>query len=168
MKALGDDEQTVLQMRFVGDEAAHGFHIELGEAVLEGGGVIAGRVHRDADLPDSPLLLTARCIETWRQAPPAAMVVATTRARPPRWHHSELWSTRLELTGLHDAHWVRFEIAIPPGLPVAVEARSIAWRYEIEVRRPRRLRLADRAVTTPLRYRALTIDRELPLPLRLA
>ena len=168
MKALDDEERSVLLMRFVCDEAARGFHIELGEAVLEGGGVIAGRVHRDSELPDGSLTLTVRCVEAWRQAPPAAMVVASTRARPPRWHYRELWSTSLDLEGLQEAHWVRFDIPIPTGLPVAVEARSIAWRYEIEVRRPRRLLLAERAVTTPLRYRALVVDRELPLPLRLA
>ncbi len=168
MKALDEDERGVLLMRFVCDEVPRSFHIELGEAVLEGGGVIAGRVHRDAELPDGSLVLTVRCVEAWRQAPPATMIVATTRARPPRWTYNELWSARQELRGLHEAHWLPFRIAIPTGLPVAVEARSIAWRYEIEVRRSRRLMLAERAVVTPLRYRALTIDRDLPLPLRLA
>lgn len=163
-----DEERKVLAIRFICDQAARGFHIELIDALLEGGGHISGRIHRDAELPAAGLTVEVRCLEAWRDAPPASIVVASTRARPPRWHQTELWSTKLALEGLHAAHWLPFAAEIPDGLPPAIEARSIAWRYEIHARRSRRLLPAEHAIATPLRYRQLTVDRELSLPRRLA
>ena len=56
----------------------------------------------------------------------------------------------LELESLDDAHWRGFSFELPDGLPPAVEARSIAWRYEVEARRSVRFGPDDRALITPL------------------
>jgi hypothetical protein len=44
----------------------------------------------------------------------------------------------------------------------------VAWRYEIEARRPLRLRPDERAIAVPLGYRAMLLEPGLPVPLRLA
>ena len=88
--------------------------------------------------------------------------------RMPRWHERTLWSHELVLDGLADAHWAGFEFTLPADLPPAVEARSVAWRYEIEARRPLRLRPDERAIAVPLGYRAMLLEPGLPVPLRLA
>jgi hypothetical protein len=51
---------------------------------------------------------------------------------------------------------------------VVERARSVAWRYEVEARRPLRLRPDERAIAVPLRFRAMLLDPGLPVPLRLA
>ena len=88
--------------------------------------------------------------------------------RMPRWHERTLWSQELVLDGLAEAHWAAFEFALPPDLPPAVEARSVAWRYEIQARRPLRLRPDERAIAVPLGFRAMLLEPGLPVPLRLA
>jgi len=72
------------------------------------------------------------------------------------------------LDGLADAHWAGFAFTLPADLPTAVEARSVAWRYEIEARRPLRLRPDERALAVPIGYRAMLLEPGLPVPLRLA
>jgi hypothetical protein len=167
--ALTDAERQALAMRLVGDCEARRFHVELSSVELAGGGVIAGRVHRDRELADGPVIVRARCIEAWREAPPRIPLLPSKHSmRMPRWHERTLWSNELVLDGLCEARWARFEFALPLDLPPAVEARSVAWRYEIEARRPLRLRPAERAVTIPLRYRAMLLEPGLPVPLRLA
>jgi hypothetical protein len=169
MPILSDAERNALAMRLVGDYEARRFHVELSAAVLHGGGAIAGRVHRDRELNAGPIIVRARCIEAWREAPPRVPILPARHSmRLPRWHDRTLWSCELVLDGLADARWAPFEFAIPEGLPPAIEARSVAWRYEIEARRPLRLRFDERAISVPLRYRAMLLDPELPIPLRLA
>jgi hypothetical protein len=169
MPALTDAERNALAMRLVGDYEARRFHVELSTAVLHGGGAIAGRVHRDRELDAGPIIVRARCIEAWREAPPRVPIVPARQSmRLPRWHDRTLWSSELVLEGLAEAHWAPFEFALPRDLPPAVEARSVAWRYEVEARRPLRLRFDERAISVPLRYRAMLLEPGLPIPLRLA
>ena len=49
-------------------------------------------------------------------------------------------------------NWRGFSFELPDWLPPAIEARSIAWRYEVEVRRTVRLAPDERAVLTPLGF----------------
>jgi hypothetical protein len=150
---LTDAERNALAMRFVCDYEARRFHVEFTTAELHGGGAIAGRVHRDRELAAGPIVVRARCLEAWREAPPRLpLVTAKNSMRMPRWHDRTLWSQELVLDGLSDAHWAPFAFTLPDDLPPAVEARSIAWRYEIEVRRSVRFGPDDRAVITPLGY----------------
>ena len=108
-------------MRLVGDYEARRFHVELSTAELGGGGTIAGRVHRDRELAAGPIVVRARCMEAWREAPPRVPIVPATRSMQlPRWHERTLWSSELVLDGLADAHWAAFEFALP--------ARSAARR----------------------------------------
>jgi hypothetical protein len=166
---LTEAERHALAMRLVGDFEARRFHVELSTAELVGGGAITGRVHRDRELAAGPIVVRARCVETWREAPPLIPIVPANRSmRMPRWHERTLWSNELVLDGLAEAHWVGFSFDLPAGLPPAVEARSVAWRYEIEARRPLRLWPDERAVAVPLGYRAMLLVPGLPLPLRLA
>ena len=169
MPVLSDAERHALAMRLVGDFEARRFHVELIRAELAGGGTIAGRVHRDRELAAGQIVVRARCIEAWREAPPRIPLVPANRSmRVPRWHERTLWSDELVLDGLAEAHWAPFEFRLPPALPPAVEARSVAWRYEVEARRPQRLWPDERAIAVPLGFRAMLLEPGLPLPLRLA
>jgi hypothetical protein len=169
MPLLTDAERHALALRLVGDFEARRFHVELSTAVLAGGGTIAGRVHRDRELAAGPIVVRARCMEAWREAPPRVPILPANRSmRAPRWHERTLWSEEQVLDGLSEAHWAAFSFALPPELPPAVEARAVAWRYEIEARRPLRLRPDERAIAVPIGYRAMLLEPGLPTPLRLA
>jgi hypothetical protein len=169
MSVLTDAERHALAMRLVGDFEARRFHVELASADLVGGGEIAGRVHRDRELAAGPIVMRARCMEAWREAPPRVPILPANRSmRMPRWHERTLWSEEQVLDGLSEAHWAGFRFTIPDGLPPAVEARAVAWRYEIEARRPLRLRPDERAIAVPLGFRAMLLEPGLPTPLRLA
>ena len=151
MPVLTEAERHALAMRLVGDFEARRFHVELASAELVGGGTITGRVHRDRELAAGPIVVRARCAEAWREAPPRVPIVPANRSmRMPRWHERTLWSEEMVLDGLADAHWAGFTFQLPPDLPPAVEARSVAWRYEIEARRPLRLRPDERALAVPI------------------
>jgi hypothetical protein len=153
---LDIDVRQALSDRMVASFRARHFHIELVDAVLEGGGHLAGRVHRDRDWPGGNVVVRVRCSESWRPPlPRAPLALATRRAPPLRWVEHALWEQETRLGSLADAHWVPFDFELPEGLPPALEARSIAWRYEIEARRCRRLRMSERALLTPLRYTAV-------------
>lgn len=168
MPVLTDAERSALALRLVGDIEARRFHVELSSAELRGGGVIEGRVHRDRAFAAGPIVMRARCIEAWREAPPLIPLVPRGRVMSaPRWHERTLWSSEVVVDGLADAHWAAFSFSLPDGLPPAVEARSIAWRYEVEARRPLRLRPDERAIAVPLGYRAMLLVPDLPVPLRL-
>jgi hypothetical protein len=148
--ALGD--------RLVTSYPARRFHIELSHAELGGGGRIAGRVHRDRDWPGGRLEVRVRCCEAWRPRIPAgSTVILSRRSAPPRWHEQVLWQDSADLGPLHD-RWLGFSFELPEHLPPAIEARSLAWRYEVEARRPTRFRLAERALLTPLAYTAVSAD----------
>ena len=94
-------------------------------------------MHRDRELSAGPIVVRARCMEAWREAPPRVPIVPANRSmRMPRWHERTLWSDEQVLDGLSEAHWAAFKFDLPPELPPAVEARSVAWRYEVEARAP--------------------------------
>ena len=96
MPVLTEAERNALAMRFVCDYEARRFHVELTTAELRGGGAIAGRVHRDRELAAGPIIVRARCIEAWREAPPRVpLVPAKNSMRMPRWHDHTLWSQEI-------------------------------------------------------------------------
>jgi hypothetical protein len=168
MPVLTEAERHALAMRLVGDFEARRFHVELSSAELVGGGTISGRVHRDRELAAGPIIVRARCSEVWREAPPRVPIVPANRAmRLPRWHERTLWSEELVLDDLSEARWAGFTFTLPLDLPPAVEARSVAWRYEISARRPLRLRPDERALTVPIGFRAMLLEPGLPVPLRI-
>jgi hypothetical protein len=123
-------------------DARH-FHIELCEAELCGGGRLVGRVHRHHACPAGRLVVTARCVECWRSAPYAERGV-------PLWHEVALWEDERALRVSTDSHWARFRFELPAGLPPAVEARTIAWRYELLARGNVNRWLRETAALTPL------------------
>jgi hypothetical protein len=132
--------------RMIASFPARHFHIELAEAVLEGGGRIEGRVHvRDLDEPSVEVI--ARCDETWR-----TNFRVRNHRQPPLWRSRSLWSETQTVECDPGRSWHRFAFAIPPGLPTAVEGYVVCWRYEVEVRRRARTGLLERAVVTPLRF----------------
>ena len=79
MPVLTEAERHALAMRLVGDFEARRFHVELATAELVGGGTIAGRVHRDRELAAGPIVVRARCMEAWREAPPRVPIVPANR-----------------------------------------------------------------------------------------
>ena len=169
MPVLSEAERHALAMRLVGDYEARRFHVEFTSTELRGGGAIAGRVHRDREFASAPIVVRARCIEAWREAPPRVPLLPANRSmRLPRWHERTLWSQEVVLEGLSQAHWAAFAFELPGDLPPAVEARAVAWRYEVEARRPLRLRPDERAIAVPIGFRAMLLAPDLPVPLRLA
>jgi hypothetical protein len=127
-----------------GWDARH-FHLELREASLRGGGWITGRVHRDGSWRSNAIVVRVRCDECWRPGGPAARGM-------PYWRGETLWGAE-DVVGVDADHpWASFRFDLPPGLPPAVEARTIAWRYELRARRGRRYRPAETAALTPLLY----------------
>jgi hypothetical protein len=129
--------------RMLRDFDARDFHLELSEAELGGGGRISGRVHRHGASGATALLVTARCMECWRASARAALGT-------PQWIEDALWEHEQALTADPDAHWVRFSFELPPGLPPAVEARTLAWRYELIARAGGHRWPHETAACTPL------------------
>lgn len=139
--------------RLVRNWDANHFHIELSDALLRGGGRIAGRVHRDAAWRSGAMRVVVRCSECWRSdGLPHGM---------PQWRASPLWEAEQQLEIDRSAAWARFAFDLPEGLPPAVEARSIAWRYEVVARRRVRHWFDETAALTPLVHE----DRVRPTPL---
>jgi hypothetical protein len=127
-----------------GWDARH-FHLELADASLRGGGWITGRIHRHGRWCVKAISVHARCDECWRPAGPAARGM-------PYWQTRALWAAE-EVVELDPAtRWAPFSFHVPPGLPPAVEARTIAWRYELQARRRRAHRPDETAALTPLLY----------------
>jgi hypothetical protein len=144
-------DRSALSERLVASFPGRRMHIELSDADLRGGGFVEGRVHLDRAPAEGRLVASARCIESWRVSPRPGRLVLMSRANAiPLWRHRVCFEESLELESLDDAHWRGFSFALPDRLPPAVEARSIAWRYEVEARRSVRLGPDDRAMLTPL------------------
>jgi hypothetical protein len=122
------------------------FHLELAEAVLQGGGHVVGRIHVDADTSPGPFALTARCEESW-----CTNFRFRHRRSPPLWETQSLWQETISVQSEPDRRWCPFRFELPPQLPPGVEGRAIAWRYTIEARRPRR-GFGDSAIVAPLRF----------------
>jgi hypothetical protein len=150
---LEPSERAALSERFVASFSGRRMHLELSYADLRGGGRIEGRAHVDRAPARGALLAFVRCIESWRVSPRPGRWVLHGRANAiPIWRQ-ELWfEEHAELEPLDGAHWRAVSFDLPDWLPPAVEARSIAWRYEVEVRRSVRFGPDDRAVITPLGY----------------
>jgi hypothetical protein len=138
--------------RLIPDWDARHFHIELNEAALHGGGVIAGRVHRHGAWRSGAMTVDVSCREAWRLPMRGAHGV-------PSWGGAWLWRHAATLDVDPDATWMPFSLRLPSRLPPAVEARTIAWRYEILVRRRTRHGRDETAARTPLLHEEL-----LPIP----
>jgi hypothetical protein len=138
-----DDSPRCRVDRLIPNWDARRFHIEVSDAALEGGGRIAGRVHRDGPWRAGTLTIDVSCRESWRLPPRSARGI-------PGWGSGWLWRhiERLEVDPA--ATWIPFDLALPAPLPPAVEARTIAWRYEILVRRRTRSGLGETAARTLL------------------
>jgi hypothetical protein len=63
---------------------------------------------------------------------------------------SSLWEAEHPLAIDQDAGWAAFCFALPDRLPPAVEARTIAWRYELRAQRTVRHWFNETAALTPL------------------
>lgn len=133
--------------RMIASFPARRFHIELADALLEGGGHIDGRVHVHGDRPLRRLEVLVRCQESWR-----TNFRLRNHHQPPLWRTDTLWSDTVPVECEPDRRWYPFRFALPARLPVAVEGHIICWRYEVEVRRRGRFGRLERAVVTPLRF----------------
>lgn len=143
--------RAALSERLVSSFPGRRIHIELSDAELHGGGRIRGRVHRDRAVAGGALVVSVRCVEAWQKSPtPGRWLPATRPHALPIWRQEIRFEESLELEPLDDAHWRGFAFDLPEGLPPAIEARTIAWRYEVEARRSVRFGPDDRAVVTPL------------------
>ena len=138
-------EAGYLYDRMIASFPARHFHIELADALLEGGGHIDGRVHVQRGVRRLEVL--ARCQEIWR-----TNFRIRNHRQPPLWRSELLWSDAIAFDCEPDRTWHPFSFALPAGLPAAVEGYIISWRYEIEVRRRGRFGRLERAVATPLRF----------------
>jgi hypothetical protein len=127
-------------------DAKH-FHVELSHADVQGGGSVAGRVHLDKGGAPPMIKVRARCEEVWRLDRHSLNL-----NRPPMWHFERLWEEEAEIEWIEGQRWMPFSFDIPASLPPAVEASSIAWRYEVEVARPTRFAMHERAVATPIGF----------------
>jgi hypothetical protein len=133
--------------RIIPSQPGRNFHLELVDALLEGGGQLAGRVHRDPGCEERAFLVTAVCEEVW-----CTNFRFRTRRSPLLWEVQQLWSTSLTVPLTAGDHWGGFRFDIPGELPQATEGRVIAWRYSVEARPAARRPFPDRAVLTPLRF----------------
>ena len=150
---LDPAERAALSERFVASFPGRRMHLELSHADLRGGGRIEGRAHVDRAPARGRLVAIVRCIESWRVTPRPGRWILQNRANTV----SDVASRDLvrgagRARAARAAHWRGFAFDLPDWLPPAVEARSIAWRYEVEVRRSVRFGPDDRAVITPLGY----------------
>ena len=135
-----------LHDRLIASFPARGFHLEVADALLEGGGRIEGRIHAHDDLARS-VEVTARCEEAWR-----TNLKFRNRRHPPLWREATLWEETSRVECEAGRHWHPFAFAIPGELPPAVEGYIVSWRYEVEARCRARVGFTDRAVITPLRF----------------
>ncbi|HEY1480003.1 MAG TPA: hypothetical protein VGF46_08225 [Gaiellales bacterium] len=146
-------ERAALSERLVSSFEGRRMHLELAHADLRGGGRIEGRVHRANRSAPGALVASVRCVESWRVTPRPGRWMLLSRANAiPIWRQHVCFESSKELAELGEAHWRGFAFDLPDGLPPAVEARSIAWRYEVEVRRAVRFGPDDRTLLTPLGY----------------
>ncbi|MGN6379054.1 MAG: hypothetical protein ACTHNU_08905 [Gaiellales bacterium] len=135
--------------RLIASFDARGFHVELADAALRGGGRLRGRVHGDRATRPAGLLVSARFLECWR------LDRGWNVRYQPIWRDLCVWEAdACPAAWLEGATWAPFEFSIPAHLPPAVEGRILAWRYEIEARRPLRFVPDQRAVITPIGFQA--------------
>jgi hypothetical protein len=63
-----------------------------------------------------------------------------------------MWAATTPVQLDADRAWARFRCEIPPGLPAATEADTVAWRYHFAVSRRLRHRPDQHATLTPLLF----------------
>ena len=131
--------------RFIAAVPSRLFHIELHDAVLAGGGHIAGRVHRHGSCALGTMMLEVGCTEAWRSRP-------SWRGAPPQWDERVMWAATAPVQLDDGRGWAPFRCGIPAGLPAATEADTFAWRYDLAVSRRLRHRPDQRATLTPLLF----------------
>jgi len=134
---------SFLHDRMIANFDGRHFRVELSGGELCGGGSLSGRAHLQPNHPIQPEAAVVRCMESWR------VDRSLKPNRPPVWRIALLWEQAAALDWSQPGTWVPFSFRLPSGLPPAFEGRTVAWRYEIELRRRRRFRLAHRAVLTP-------------------
>jgi hypothetical protein len=131
--------------RLMANAPARHHHLELADADLRGGGRIVGRIHRHGPWASGALAVEVTCVEAWRAH-------LATLAGVPHWERRLLWSAEATVQTDPDRMWVPFGFDVPAGLPPAVEARALSWRYEITARRHSRFGVGECAVLTPLLF----------------
>ena len=94
--------------------------------------------------------VTAAGLESWRFRP-------SSEGGTPQWHASCLWEAEHPLANDPDAGWAAFCFALPDHLPAAVEARTIAWRYELRAQRHVRHWFNETAARTLLLHEDTTL-----------
>jgi hypothetical protein len=135
--------------RLIASFDARRFHVELAEADLRGGGGVAGRVHANRASPPDAIVVCARLLECWR------ISRQWNACTHPLWHDEIVWESEpLALGWPAQRRWLGFGFRLPPELPPAFEGRVLAWRYEVEARRPVRFAPDQRAVLTPMGFLA--------------
>ncbi|TML08122.1 MAG: hypothetical protein E6G41_02975 [Actinobacteria bacterium] len=132
--------------RLLANWDARHFHIELSEAQLHGGGRVTGRIHRHGTWAPGTIIVTAQCLECWTSSS------ALPHGAPPPWHVVPLWKQAQPLPVDPDATWAPFGFELPDGLPRAVEAPTIAWRYELRAQRIVPHWFDETAALTPLLF----------------
>ena len=133
--------------RVIPSNAARRFHLDLVDALLEGGGHVSGRVHWESEAPVGGFSVTVACEEAW-----CTNFRFRSRRSPLLWKTEQLWADTCAATADPDRRWSPFRVEIPATAPQAVEGRVIAWRYTVEAEPATRRAFARRAVVTPLRF----------------
>jgi hypothetical protein len=133
--------------RVIPSSTARRFHLDLVDALLEGGGHISGRVHWHSEAPEGGFSVTVACEESW-----CTNFRFRSRRSPLLWETERLWADTCAAAAAPDRRWSPFRVEIPATAPQAVEGRVIAWRYTVEAEPAVRRALAGRAVFTPLRF----------------
>jgi hypothetical protein len=131
--------------RLIPNGRARHFHLELATAELHGGGHIAGRLHHHGRWPSGAPTIDLTCVESWRTSVPSLGGVA-------HWERADLWHARTTVEIDPDRTWLPFAFDLPDDLPPAVEAHTIAWRYELGAHRHVRIGTTDYAALTPLLF----------------
>ena len=133
--------------RVIPSNPARRFHLDLVDALLEGGGHLSGRVHWESEPPEGGFSVTVACEESW-----CTNFRFRSRRSPLLWQTERLWVETRAAAADADRHWSPFRVEIPATAPKAVEGRVIAWRYTVEAVSAMPHLFADRAVVTPLRF----------------
>jgi hypothetical protein len=129
---------------------ARSFALSLDRAEPWAGGRIAGRVESRAEgRAGRAVTVSATSKACWIDVAPE-LVGQRSFLRPtafwslrmrgvPIWLDERVWLDRLEVGDLAEANWRPFTLEVSPEAPRAFEGTFVAFRYELEARRPGRL-----------------------------